>query len=31
VTFENSAIYDAQDPPQPLAGISWFAGALQGV
>jgi hypothetical protein len=31
VTFENSAIYDAQSPPQPVAGIAWFAGALKAV
>ena len=31
VTYENSAIYDAQNPPQPLGGIAWFAGALKGV
>jgi len=31
VTIENGAVYDGQDPPQPMAGISWYTGALQGV
>jgi len=31
VTFQNSVVYDAQSTPQPIPGVSWFAGALQGV
>jgi hypothetical protein len=31
VTIENGIVYNAQSPPQPIAGILWFAGALQGV
>ena len=31
VQLQNGVIYDAQSVPQPIAGISWFAGALQGV
>lgn len=30
VQLQNGVIYDAQSVPQPIAGISWFAGALQG-
>jgi phage baseplate assembly protein gpV len=31
VTLQNGVVYDAQATPQPIPGISWFAGALQGV
>jgi phage baseplate assembly protein gpV len=32
LTFENSNVYDGQQPtPQPIPGLSWFAGALKGV
>jgi phage baseplate assembly protein gpV len=31
VTLQNGIVYDAQPTPQPIPGISWFAGALQGV
>jgi hypothetical protein len=31
VTLQNGIVYDAQGTPQPIPGISWFAGALQGV
>ena len=30
VSFENAIVTDGQSVPQPLPGISWFAGALQG-
>ena len=31
IAFQNGAVMDGQAVPQPLPGISWFAGALQGV
>lgn len=31
LVIQNGAVYDGQATPQPIAGISWFAGALQGV
>jgi hypothetical protein len=31
LTIENGVVSNAQSPPQPIAGILWFAGALQGV
>lgn len=31
IAFENPAVLDGQAVPQPLPGISWFAGALQGL
>jgi len=31
MTYQNGAVYDGQSTPQPIAGISWFAGALEGV
>lgn len=31
VAYDNSAIYDAENPPQPVGGLAWFAGALKGV
>ena len=31
MVIQNSAVYDNQNPPQPLGGISWFAGAVSGV
>jgi hypothetical protein len=30
ISFENSVVTDAQTVPQPLPGITWFAGTLQG-
>ena len=30
VTIENGIVYDAQPTPQPIPGILWFGGALQG-
>ena len=30
ISFENAVVEDGQAVPQPLPGISWFAGALQG-
>lgn len=29
--LENGVVYDNQAAPQPLSGISWYAGALKGV
>jgi hypothetical protein len=31
VTLQNGVVYDAQPTPQPIPGMSWFAGALRGV
>lgn len=31
LTYQNGVVYDAQSTPQPIPGMSWFAGALQGV
>jgi len=31
VTIENGVVYDTQSPPQAIPGMTWFAGALQGV
>jgi len=31
VAIQNSVVYDGQSSPQPLPGISWFAGAVTGV
>lgn len=31
IAFENGVVTDGQSIPQPLPGMSWFAGALQGV
>ena len=31
MSVQNGAVYDGQSTPQPIAGISWYAGALQGV
>jgi hypothetical protein len=31
VAIENAVVYDGQSSPQPIAGISWFAGAVTGV
>jgi cohesin domain-containing protein len=30
VTIENMQLYNSQNPPQPIGGISWFAGTLTG-
>jgi hypothetical protein len=30
VSFENAVVTDGQTIPQPIPGISWFAGVLQG-
>ena len=30
ISFENSVVTDGQTVPQPLPGISWFAGAILG-
>ena len=30
VTIQNSVVYDSHNPPQPISGISWFAGAVSG-
>jgi hypothetical protein len=30
VSFENAVVTDGQTVPQPIPGISWFAGVLQG-
>lgn len=30
-TMQHGSVYDGQMTPQPLPGISWFAGALKGV
>jgi hypothetical protein len=30
VTIQNSVLYDSQNPPQPLPGITWYAGSLTG-
>jgi hypothetical protein len=30
ISFENAVVEDGQTVPQPLPGISWFAGTLQG-
>jgi hypothetical protein len=30
MTIENGAVYDGQNVPQPIAGISWYGGALRG-
>ena len=30
IAFQNSVVTDAQSVPQPLPGITWFAGTLQG-
>ena len=31
VTLQNGIVYDGQVPPQPIASIQWFAGAITGV
>jgi hypothetical protein len=31
LVIENEVVYDGQDPPQPVSGVSWFAGAVKGV
>ncbi len=31
VVIENEVVYDNQLNPQPIPGISWFAGAVKGV
>lgn len=31
LVIENEILYDGQDPPQPIPGIEWFAGAVTGV
>jgi hypothetical protein len=31
LVIENQIVYDGQDPPQPIPGIEWFAGAVTGV
>lgn len=28
VAFSRASLYDAQDPPQPIPGLSWFGGAI---
>jgi hypothetical protein len=30
VTILNAVVYDNQNPPQPIPGIAWFAGAVSG-
>lgn len=31
LTIENAVVYDSQATPQPISGIAWFAGAVEGV
>jgi len=31
MAIQNAVVYDGQSNPQPLPGISWFAGAVTGV
>jgi len=31
VLIQNASLYDGQSTPQPLPGISWFAGAVSGI
>ena len=31
VAIENAVVYDSQAQPQPISGLSWFAGAVTGV
>jgi len=31
ITLENTQLLDSQLPPQPIGGISWFAGTFSGV
>jgi len=31
VAIQNAVVYDSQDPPQPIPGIAWYAGAVSGV
>jgi hypothetical protein len=31
VTITNQILYDNANPPQPIPGIAWFAGAVTGV
>lgn len=31
IAFENGVVTDAQSTPQPLPGMLWFAGTLQGL
>jgi len=28
--FQRASLLDAQDPPQPIAGLSWYGGTLTG-
>lgn len=30
MSIENAVVFDSQATPQPIPGISWFAGAVQG-
>jgi hypothetical protein len=30
VAVLNTVLYDSQNPPQPISGITWFAGSLTG-
>jgi hypothetical protein len=30
IAFQNAVVTDGQTVPQPLPGIGWYAGALQG-
>lgn len=31
MSIENAVVFDSQATPQPIPGIAWFAGAVQGV
>lgn len=31
MTIENAVVYDSQSTPQPIPGIAWYAGAVEGV
>jgi hypothetical protein len=31
MVIQNAAVYDSQNPPQQIGGISWFAGAVSGL
>ena len=31
LTVVNSMVYDAQPTPQPISGVTWFAGAVTGI
>jgi hypothetical protein len=30
VTIERAVVYDGQPLPQPISGMTWFAGAVTG-